>query len=217
LLDSLPDGPQLVYCRGTDVGVLLALGVVDIGLTGYDMIAEAVASGRPPPFIWSLAPARTSYVCLLKPEQRTTIKRVYTEYPHLARAWLNRSRVFSEADVVTLHGSIEGVVALDDQSAGVLLVTSGETAKANGLDVCLPLLVTDLCLVAYAQPPSPSGILCGLDIGSLPTLELPEFCRVSALHGPVPHPLPRARATHAVTPAGEDWTATGPALWPPAG
>jgi ATP phosphoribosyltransferase len=55
LLESLADGSQLVYCRGTDVGVLVALGVVDVGLTGYDMVAESTANGRPTPTIRSLA------------------------------------------------------------------------------------------------------------------------------------------------------------------
>jgi ATP phosphoribosyltransferase len=142
LLESLADGSQLVYCRGTDVGALVALGAADIGLTGYDMIAETVAGGRPAPTIRSLAPARTSFVCLAKPERRTHVTRIYTEYPHLTHAWLSCARTFGDAEVVTLHGSIEGIVAVDDQSAGVLLVTSGETAQANGLDMCLPLLAT---------------------------------------------------------------------------
>jgi len=34
LLECLADGSQLVYCRGTDVATLVALGVADIGLTG---------------------------------------------------------------------------------------------------------------------------------------------------------------------------------------
>jgi len=112
LLESLADGSQLVYCRATDVGVLVALGVADVGLTGYDMVAEATANGRPTPMIRSLAPARTSYVCLVKPERRTHVTRIYTEYPYLTRAWLGRSHLFGGAEVVTLHGSIEGVIAL---------------------------------------------------------------------------------------------------------
>jgi ATP phosphoribosyltransferase len=143
LLESLADGSQLVYCRGTDVGVLVALGVADVGLTGYDMITEAAANGRPTPAIRSLAPARTSYVCVVKPERRTHVTRIYTEYPYLTRAWLSRAHMFGDAEVVTLHGAIEGVIALDDQSAGVILVTSGETAQANGLDMCLPLMATE--------------------------------------------------------------------------
>ena len=169
--------------------------MADIGLTGYDMIAETVTGGTPAPVIWSLAPARTSYVCVLAPQRRTRVTRIYTEYPHLTQAWLRRSRLFGRADIVTLHGSIEGVVALDDQSAGVLLVTSGETAQANGLDMCLPLVATDLCLVAYRQAleeVAESSILGRLDLDTLPILELPEFCRVSALHGPLLHRLAQA-------------------------
>jgi ATP phosphoribosyltransferase len=175
LLEPLGGGTQLVYCRGTDVGVLVALGVADVGLTGYDMIAEAAASGiRASPLIWSLAPARTSYVCLVKPESRKQVRRIYTEYPGLTRAWLACSDIFGGAEVVTLHGSSEGVIALDKQSAGVILVTSGETAQANGLDMRLPLMATDLCLAAREEPAARLG---RLDMAALPILELPEFCR----------------------------------------
>jgi ATP phosphoribosyltransferase len=181
LLTSLGDASLLVYCRGTDVSTLVALGVADIGLTGYDMVAETVAGGRPTPMIRSLAPARTSYVCLLMPEDRGHVSRIYTEYPNLTRAWLRCSRTFRDADVITVHGSLEGIVALDGQSAGVLLVTSGETANANGLDRCMPLLATDLCLISYG---SAANCLSGVDTESLTTLELPRFClEPAALHG----------------------------------
>ncbi|MGD0560080.1 MAG: hypothetical protein ABSA93_34575 [Streptosporangiaceae bacterium] len=182
LLESLPGGSQLVYCRGTDVATLVALGVADVGLTGYDMVAETAAGGGPVPEMRSLAPARASYVCLLMPENRARVSRIYTEYPNLTRAWLGHSRMFRGAEVVTLHGSLEGVVALDDQSAGVLLVTSGETARANGLDRCLPLMATDLCLIFYDATAQSLGGIAGLE--SLALLELPAFCRATAaLHG----------------------------------
>jgi ATP phosphoribosyltransferase len=204
LLTSLGDGSLLVYCRGTDVSTLVALGVADIGLTGYDMVAETVAGGRSAPIIRSLAPARTSYVCLLMPEERGHISRIYTEYPNLTRAWLRCSRTFRDADVITVHGSLEGVVALDGQSAGVLLVTSGETANANGLDRCVPLLATDLCLISYG---SAASCFSGIDPKSLTMLELPRFClEPAALHG-----LLRRRRTagtaHAVASPGKGRTA----------
>jgi ATP phosphoribosyltransferase len=217
LVDSLPDGTRVVYCRGTDVGVLVALGVADVGLTGYDMIAETTAGGRPTPAIHSLAPARTSYVCVLKPEGRTRITRVYTEYPHLTQAWLTHSRTLYGVEVVTLHGSIEGVVAHDNESAGVLLVTSGETARANGLDTCLPLLATDLCLVTRSgQRGFLGGLggLGGLDIDSLSALELAAFCREIPLHGSLlPRPY-RAGTAYAIAQADQGRTATCHALRP---
>jgi len=201
LLESLADGSQLVYCRGTDVATLVALGVADIGLTGYDMVAETVASGRPAPTIQSLGPARTSYVCAVMPEGRTTVSRIYTEYPNLTRAWLRHSRTFGGAEVITLHGSLEGVVATDDQSAGVLLVTSGETARVNGLDMCLPLLATDLCLISND---SAADDFLGVSAESLAHLELPDFCQEpTALRGLLPRREPTWQ-THARTQTGKD-------------
>ena len=85
------------------------------------MVAETVAGGQPAPAIRSLAPARTSYVCAVMPRRRVHISRIYTEYPNLTHAWLRHSRTFRGAEVVILHGSLEGIVALDSQSAGVLL------------------------------------------------------------------------------------------------
>ena len=65
LLRSLSDGSRVVYCRGTDVAALVALGVADVGLTGYDMVAETVAGGRPAPEMRSLAPARETQTTAL--------------------------------------------------------------------------------------------------------------------------------------------------------
>jgi hypothetical protein len=139
------------------------------------------------------------------PKRRSHISRIYTEYPNLTRAWLRYSRTFRDAEVVTLHGSLEGVVATDDESAGVLLVTSGETTRANGLDMCLSLLATDLCLISYNS--AADGFL-GVSLAPPAPLELPGFCREpTALHGLLRRRQP-ARQTHALTQAGKNRTAS---------
>lgn len=72
----------------------------------------------------SLAPARTSFVCLLAPPGRTGTQVIYTEYPFLTRAWVRVSRQYHDVEIITTHGSTEGLARVDDRAAGVVLVTS---------------------------------------------------------------------------------------------
>lgn len=210
LFKSFGDDWQILYCRGTDVATLVAERVADVGLTGYDMIAETAAGRRPAPVIHSLAPARTSYVCLLLPPERTHVSRIYTEYPNLTRAWCRHSLAFRDPDVISLHGSLEGVVALDKESAGVILVTSGETATANGLTRCVPLLATDLCLVSYEA--TPQAVLGRAGLQSPTPLELPDFCRESAALHELLRCRPATSSANALCPADEGRTAAGHSL-----
>jgi ATP phosphoribosyltransferase len=177
LWHSLPDGLQLVQCRGTDIPMLVASGVVDVGLTGYDVTVErAIATGDQLD-VRSLAPARASLVCLVSPPGRRRIKLLYTEYPNLTRSWTRSTLAFQNVQIVHLHGSIEGLVSLDPQSGGVVLVTTGETLRANGLVVEVPIMATDLCVVRRDTTVSAIGSLA---IDRLPSLAMPRFVRSAA-------------------------------------
>jgi hypothetical protein len=76
-------------------------------------------------------------------------------------------------ELVITHGSSEGVISVDDRSAGVLLVTSGRTARENGLDLTIPLMETDVCVVRPMD--SDVEALGTLPLDTLPALALPAF------------------------------------------
>ncbi|KIR66470.1 MULTISPECIES: hypothetical protein [Micromonospora] len=166
-------GDTLVLCRGFDIPRLVSTGVVDIGITGYDTCVEwSLASGAGL-VLRALPAARTSFVTYCTVTGRD-VRTVYTEYPALTRAWLAARADAGQPRVVPLRGSTEGVIRADPHGAGVLLVTSGETMAANGLDHDVPLLATDVCLATRAGASPAPGLI---DVESLPLLELPSFGR----------------------------------------
>lgn len=162
---------ELVLCRGTDVPTLVSLGVVDVGITGYDMAVEWSLALGTELDIRSLAPARTSFVTYATVQGRT-VDRIYTEYMHLTKAWVAGSREHAHCEIVLLHGSSEGVIHVDSRSAGVLLVTSGRTSADSGLDLTLPLLETDAVAV---RKPGNSTPLGKTDLDERPSLPMPSF------------------------------------------
>lgn len=165
--------PELVMCRATDVPALVTQGVVDAGLTGYDVAVENALATGVVLDMRSLAPARTSFVCLLSPPERFDISVIYTEYPHITRAWARTSSRYGDIEIVPTRGSTEGVIQVDERAAGVALVTSGRTAQANNLEVRAPILATDLCLVTADRARS---IGTGLSLDALPRLSMPRLC-----------------------------------------
>lgn len=177
LVRQLTSGDVLINCRGTDAPLLVARGLADIGLTGYDMAVEAVLATGQDLEIRSLAPARASFVCYATVPGRTSIRRLYTEYPHTAARWARSTRGLHDVEVIPLHGSLEGLAREDPDAAAFVLVTTGETLEANGLLEKTPLIATDLCLVRRRDD---SAEFDGLAMNSLPLLALPDFCAETA-------------------------------------
>ncbi|WFE65531.1 hypothetical protein [Micromonospora sp. WMMD714] len=166
----------LIRCRGFDVPQLVASGAADLGIAGYDVCVEWSLAHGQPLFMWALPPVRTSFVTFCTVVGRA-VSTVWTEYPAITRAWTVNSPTLRTARVVPLHGSTEGVIRADPTGGGVLLVTSGETLRANGLDHDVPLLATDVCVVARTPHPAALGPLA---VSSLPELGMPSFCAVPA-------------------------------------
>ncbi|MFH8990201.1 hypothetical protein [Streptomyces sp. NPDC017940] len=171
LTRSVAPGVDLLLCRGTDVPRLVSLGVADVGITGYDMAVEWSLALGTELDIRSLAPARTSFVTYATVQGRE-VHRIYTEYPHLTKAWAAGSTEHAHCETVVLHGSSEGVIRVDEQSAGVLLVTSGRTSADSGLDLTIPLLETDAVAVRRPGHAVPLG---KTELETRPVLPLPSF------------------------------------------
>lgn len=163
---------DVLFCRGTDVPAILSAGAADVGLTGYDMAVEHSLRTGAPLDIRPLGPIRTSFVTFESVQGRR-VERIYTEYPSITRAWVAATKQFADAELIVTHGSSEGVISVDERSGGVLLVTSGRTARENGLDLTIPLMETDVCVVRPAGSDVES--LGTLRLDALPALGLPAF------------------------------------------
>ncbi len=161
----------IVLCRGFDVPKLVAAGIADLGICGYDVCVEWSLAQAQSLSIWAMPPVRTSFVAFCTVNGRA-VQTIWTEYPAITTAWLAVHPSLRTARTATLHGATEGVIRADPHGGGVLLVTSGETLRANGLDHEMPLLATDVCVVAR----SPDVGRCGqLDVSTMPPLSLPSF------------------------------------------
>ncbi|WP_030548631.1 hypothetical protein [Streptomyces albus] len=101
LVERLESGDTLIHCRGTDVPVLVARGIADLGFTGYDMAVEAALSTGRALDIRSLAPARPSCVCYATAPGHTPVRRLCTEYPATAGRWARATRGPRDTEVVS--------------------------------------------------------------------------------------------------------------------
>ena len=129
---------------------LVASGAVDAGVTGYDVCVEWSLTHDEPLNLYALPATRTSFVTYCTVGGRE-VETIYTEYPAITAAWLRAHALQNSVRIVRMRGSTEGIIRVDDHGAGVLLVTSGQTLAANGLDMDVPLLATDMCLVTRAS------------------------------------------------------------------
>lgn len=186
---------SLIQCRGFDIPELVASGAVDIGITGYDVCVEWCLTTGEALTIRALPPARTSFVtyCTVAGRKPRTI---YTEYPAITRAWMASCANLRPMRIVRLHGAAEGLIRADDNGAGVLLVTSGQTLAANGLDVEVPLLATDVCVVTRTASLSEVTLI---DLRALPVLPLPSFCEATGGASGEPSPRQTRRRAASMT------------------
>jgi ATP phosphoribosyltransferase len=140
---------DLLLVRAHDVPEYVQDGVVDLGITGANLVAEAEARVET---VAELGFARCSLQAAVPhdaPQERLEELaglRVATAYPVSTRATLTQLGV--EAELVPVSGSVEAAPRLGLADAIVDLVSTGSTASANGLRLLGPLLQSQAVLVA---------------------------------------------------------------------
>jgi ATP phosphoribosyltransferase len=140
---------DLLLVRAHDVPEYVQDGVVDLGITGANLVAEAEARVET---IAELGFARCSLQVAVPQDAATASLeeldglRVATAYPVSTRASLERLGV--RAELVPVSGSVEAAPRLGLADAIADLVSTGSTASANGLRLLGPLLESQAVLVA---------------------------------------------------------------------
>jgi ATP phosphoribosyltransferase len=140
---------DLLLVRAHDVPEYVQDGVVDLGITGANLVAEAEARVET---VAELGFARCSLQAAVPqdaPQERLEELaglRVETGYAVATRATLAQLGV--EAELVPVSGSVEAAPRLGLADAIVDLVSTGSTASANGLRLLGPLLESQAVLVA---------------------------------------------------------------------
>ena len=154
---------ELLFVRTGDIAEYVRDGLVDIGLTGRDLVAES-GDGMIP--VLDLGFGSCSLV-LAAPERdgATTVadlagRRIATSFPRLTRDFLAGRGV--EAQVVEVTGAVEVMPQLGVADAIVDLVASGGTLRVNGLRPIATLLESQAVLVAADETAASDGRVTAL-------------------------------------------------------
>ena len=139
---------ELLFVRTDDVAEYVADGLVEIGLTGADLVAEHGGALRT---ILPLAFGACSLVLAVPRDTGITDvaalggARIATSFPRVAAAYLAGRGV--EAQVVEVRGAVEVTPELGVADAVVDLVASGSTLRMNGLRPIATLLASEAVLI----------------------------------------------------------------------
>jgi ATP phosphoribosyltransferase len=143
---------DLLLVRAHDIPEYVQDGVVDLGITGANLVAE---TGADVLVLAELGFARCRLAAAVPedaPQQDVAALeglRVATAYPTSTRACLARLGV--EAHLVPISGSVEAAPRLGLADAVVDLVSTGSTASANGLRLVGTLLESQAVLVGSSR------------------------------------------------------------------
>ena len=140
---------EIMFARASDIGEFVADGVVDMGITGIDLIGESEADVVE---LIDLKFGQTSLV-LASPEDSdiNSIKDVTdemvvaTEFPTLTRQYLESNRLKSK--IVTLSGSTEAAPIIGVADLITDLTSTGTTLKMNHLKVIENILDSSIILI----------------------------------------------------------------------
>lgn len=140
---------ELLFVRTGDVAEYVRDGLVELGLTGRDLVAERDDGLES---ILDLGFGACSLVLAVPAggEMRTVDElagcRIATTFPRLTREFLAAAGV--EAQVIEVTGAVEVTPQLGVADAVVDLVASGSTLRVNGLRPIATLLESEAVLVA---------------------------------------------------------------------
>ncbi|MFQ5569166.1 MAG: ATP phosphoribosyltransferase [Rhodothermales bacterium] len=138
-----------VFLRPRDIAVYVSNGVLDLGITGRDLLSDSRTD------VQELLPLRFGKAAFyyavpkerdLTPEQLTH-HRIATSYPNLVAQDLARRGI--DADIVHLDGAVEIAVQLGVADVIADVVQTGRTLDEAGLKIIGdPILKTEAVLVA---------------------------------------------------------------------
>ena len=140
---------ELLFVRTEDVAEYVADGLVELGLTGADLVAEHGGALRT---VLPLGFGACSLVLAVPRDAEFTAAadlagcRIATSFPRVTAAYLDAEGV--EAQVVEVRGAVEVTPQLGVADAVVDLVASGSTLRMNGLRPIATLLASEAVLVA---------------------------------------------------------------------
>ncbi|MDR1448959.1 MAG: ATP phosphoribosyltransferase [Propionibacteriaceae bacterium] len=154
------NGVEFYYLRPRDIAVYVGEGILDLGLTGRDMLLdagapadEALALGFGHSKFRFAAPADGKLACL----EDLDGKRIATSYPGLLKRFLAGRGL--TARLIHLDGAVESAVRLGVADAIADVVETGSTLRKAGLVVFGDVILeSEAILIRRAAAPEPPGL-----------------------------------------------------------
>ena len=125
---------KFIYVKSADVVTYVQNGVADLGVVGKDVILESDTDVYE---IYDLGFGRCKFAIAGKRHQKIYLKdqilKVATKYPKIAEQYFNEKN--QKIKVIKLNGSVELAPLVGLSDVIVDIVETGNTLKANGLEV----------------------------------------------------------------------------------
>lgn len=150
---------EFFYLRPRDIAVYVGGDVLDIGITGRDLLLDSAASADED---LALDFARSTFRFAGPAGEFTSLeqlngKRVATSYAQLLRTYLAENAV--DAEVVRLDGAVESSIRLGVADAIADVVETGNTLRAAGLEVFgEPIMKSEALLIRSRHEIEPEGL-----------------------------------------------------------
>ncbi len=161
LLYRIDNAPiDVLRVRDDDIPTLVADGVADLGIVGFNVLEERDSAARAPEEIMRLGFGR----CALKiatPDKAAYEGpyaldgvRIATSYPHILSRFLSEHGV--QAEIVHMHGAVEVAPRLGLAQVVCDLVSTGATLEANGLKPVQTVMESEAVLIRAPRPLPPA-------------------------------------------------------------
>ncbi|OWT32891.1 ATP phosphoribosyltransferase [Methanobrevibacter sp. 87.7] len=142
---------DVMFTRASDIPTFVEEGIVDMGITGHDLIKEKDANVEE---LFDLDFGQTKLV-LASPETSdiksvndlTSDMRVATEFPNLTKKYLEENGI-TDIEIVKLAGSTEIAPLIGIADAITDLTSTGTTLKTNHLKIIDTILESSIKLIA---------------------------------------------------------------------
>lgn len=156
---SVPDprnGVEFFFLRPKDIATYVGSGALDVGITGRDLLRDSRAGAVE---IQALGFGHSTFRFAAPPHITDLAAlaglRVATSYPALVADFLQGEGI--EATIVALDGAVESAVRLGVADAVADVVSTGQTLRAQGLEIFGPVILESEA-VLIASSPDRAGI-----------------------------------------------------------
>jgi len=149
IVSDRENGIDFIFLRPRDIAVYVGKGVLDLGITGRDLMVDSAADVQE---LLPLGFGRSKFCYAAPVNSGITVdslngKRIATSYPELLRQ--NLARRNCQAEIVKLDGAVEISIRLGVADAIADVVESGRTLVEAGLGVIgEPMLESEALLIS---------------------------------------------------------------------